>query len=267
MNHWQPALWRSYAIFAMGLGLGMLALICLCWLPFALLSNLLLPTHQGRWLGRRAIHWGFRGYLLFLRLCCGCRFELNELDQLADQGAQVVVANHPSLLDAVIILSRLPDAVCVMKASLLDNLLFGAAARLAGYIRNDSPLNLVHAARRELASGAQLLIFPEGSRTRNFPLDRCLPSAGLIAQRANVPVQTVLIEFSTPYLGKHWPLWRPPILPLSCEVKLGRQFSPPQDAARFTSELESYLRSALTANSAAASTSVASAPSLPRAEQ
>lgn len=273
MKRLQQALWRGYAIAAMGLGLGMLALICLCWLPFALLFHWLLPARQGRWLGRRMICWGFRGYLGFLRLCCGCRFQLDGLEQLASQGAQVVVANHPSLLDAVIILSRLPDAVCVMKAGLLDNLLFGAAARLAGYIRNDHPLKLVQTAQRELAGGAQLLIFPEGSRTRNFPLDRCLPSAGLIAQRAGVPVQTVLIEFSTPYLSKHWPLWRPPVLPLRCSLRLDRQFPPPQDSATFTADLENHLRHALAAAPLSASSSADSATiapttsPLPRAEQ
>ena len=74
---------------------------------------------------------GFRLYLGFLQLFCACRFDLAELDRLRYAGPLIVAANHPSLLDVVLIVSCLPNAVCVIKAALLDRLLFGAAARLA----------------------------------------------------------------------------------------------------------------------------------------
>lgn len=241
-------LWRTYEFLAMLLGLGALALICLLWLPFALLLKPLLPRRLGQCLGRFAIRNGFRVYLAFLETVCACRFDLRELDQLRDAGPLIVVANHPSLLDAVMILSRLPNAVCVMKAALLDNILFGAAARMARYIRNDVPLKMIIDAREELQAGAQLVIFPEGSRTQAFPLDPCMPTAGLIAQRAGVPVQALLIEFSTPYLGKAWPLFRRPQLPLHCRIRLGQRFAPPASVTAFTGELEASLRQALAAS-------------------
>ena len=167
-------LWIAYEYLAMAAGLGFLALICLLWLPFALILHPLLPRRHGQRLGRFAIMAGFRAYLGFLTVCCACRFELSALDGLRHEGPLIVVANHPSLLDAVMILSRLPNAVCVMKAALMDNILFGAAARLARYIRNDAPVNLILDAREELRQGAQLLIFPEGTRTSpGAPAPRC----------------------------------------------------------------------------------------------
>ncbi len=238
-------LWMAYETLAMLLGLGVLALLCLIWLPFALLLQLLLPRRLGQPLGRWAIMAGFRLYLGFLRLSCACHFDLSELDSLRNAGPLIVAANHPSLLDVVLIASRLPDAVCVIKAALLDRLLFGAAARLAGYIRNDAPLEMVLAARDELRHAAQLVIFPEGSRTAVFPVDAFAPGTALIAWRAAAPVQTVLIEYSTPYLGKAWPLFRRPALPLHCRIRLGRRFPPPADYAVFSSELEAYFRTEL----------------------
>ena len=71
------------------------------------------------------------------------------------------------------------------------------------------------------------------------------PGAALIAWRAATPVQTVLIEFSTPYLGKAWPLFRRPALPLTCRIRLGRRFSPPSNYASFSDELETWFRSEL----------------------
>jgi len=238
-------LWMAYETLAMLLGLGVLALLCLIWLPFALPLQWLLPRRLGQPLGRWTILAGFRLYLAFLRLCCACRFDLAELDRLRGAGPLIVAANHPSLLDVVLIASRLPDAVCVIKAALFDRLLFGAAARLAGYIRNDAPLEMVLQARAELRDGAQLVIFPEGSRTAVFPVDAFAPGAALIAWRAAMPVQTVLIDYSSPYLGKTWPLFQRPALPLHCRIRLGRRFPPPADYAAFSSELEAYFRAEL----------------------
>ena len=238
-------LWAAYEMIAMAIGLGALAAICLLWLPFAMLLHPLLPRRIGQPLGRAVISGGFRGYLFLLTWLCAARFDLSELDCLRGQGPLIVAANHPSLLDAVMIVSRLPNAVCVMKASLLDNILFGAAARLARYIRNNAPLEMILNAREELRHGAQLVIFPEGTRTMQFPVDACQPIVGLISKRAGVPVQTLLIEFSTPYLGKAWPLFRRPMLPLSFRIRLGRRFPPRADIPAFTAELEAYFRTEL----------------------
>lgn len=242
----RPLWWRLYERWATVAGLGSLALVCLSWLPFAAVLYLILPRPAGQRVGRLAIMIGFRLYLRILSLLCACRFDLSALDALRDEPTLIIAPNHPSLLDAVLITSRLPHAVCVMKASLLDNLLFGAGARLARYIRNDSVHRMVKRSCRSLREGSQLVLFPEGTRTVDFPLNPLLPTTGVIAHRAHAPVQTVLLEFSTPYLGKHWPLWRPPVLPLHCRARLGKRYDPPQDHKAFTRELEHDLRSALT---------------------
>ena len=143
-------LWAIYETITGVIGLSALAVICLGWLPFALLFNPLLSKARGQRWGRYMIMDGFRTYTNFLERFCRCRFDLSELDQLNGQGAMILAPNHPSLLDAVLILSRMPTAVCVMKASLMDNILFGAAARLARYIRNTTPLEVILGAREEL---------------------------------------------------------------------------------------------------------------------
>lgn len=237
-------LWTGYEYVAMVVGLGALAVLCLTWLPFALLCAVL-PPRAGRWVGRLAIMVGFRVYLHFLTLFCACRFDLSALDRLRGDAPLILVANHPSLLDVVMIVSRLPNAVCVMKAALMDNILLGAAARLARYIRNDAPMSMVRQARAELQQGAHLVIFPEGSRTRQLPLDDCTAASGLIAHAARVPLQSLAIEFSSPYLGKDWPLFKKPELPLRFSIRLGQRFEPPDNARRFTRTLEGYFRAEL----------------------
>jgi 1-acyl-sn-glycerol-3-phosphate acyltransferase len=241
-GHFAGALWAAYEQVAMVIGLGSLGLICLGWLPFAGVLQLMLPRRLGQRIGRSVISHGFRLYLRILTTFCACRLDLAELDHLRDKGPLIIAANHPSLLDAVLIVSRLPNAVCVMKSSLMDNPLLGAAARLANYVRNDGALPMIVRSREALVEGAQLVMFPEGSRTQRFPIDHFTPSLGLIARRSGVAVQSVFLEFSTPYLGKHWPLFRRPQLPLHCRARLGWRFEAGQDHTAMTQALEAYFR-------------------------
>ena len=252
-------LWRAYEPVAMVLGLGLLAFICLLWTPFALVLNPLLPETAAKRIGRQAIRTGFRIYLHLLALLCGCRFDLRELIALArERQPMVIVANHPSLLDAVILVSHLPNAVCIMKAGLMRNLLLGAGARMARYIVNDSPLHMIRHAIQELKEGGTLVIFPEGTRTSTPPVGPCAATAGVIAARAKVPVQALLIEMSSLYLGKQWPIWLPPKLPLTIRVRRGRSFDTSAQPQQFGIEIEHYFRSQL--SSAEANAAINHAP-------
>lgn len=236
-------LWRLYEAVAMVIGLGSLGLLCLAWTPFAMLLDPLLPERAASRIGRGAIHWVFRAYVNLLRLLCACRFDLRAVAELAREGQpMVIVANHPSLLDAVILVSQLPNAVCIMKGTLSRNLFLGAGARMARYIVNDAPLPMVRSAIEALRGGAVLVIFPEGTRTATPPVGPCAPTAGLIAARAGVPVQTLLIDMSSPYLGKGWPLWRPPRLPLTVQVRRGPRIERVAQPQRFGTDIEAVLR-------------------------
>ena len=95
-----------------------------------------------------------------------------------------------------------------------------------------------------------LLLFPEGTRTISSPVNPFKGSIALIARQARVPVQTVLIETDSGYLGKGWPLFRKPPMPISYRVRLGRRFDPPQNTHRFMVELEQYFAQELVQGSA-----------------
>jgi 1-acyl-sn-glycerol-3-phosphate acyltransferase len=233
------ALW-AYA--ALWYGLALLGLGSLAWSVLAVPLRLLLPARAGRALGRGVIARGFRFYLGALETVGACRFELGAL---RGAGPMILAPNHPSLLDAVLLLSRLPQAACVLKAPLADSLVFGPGARLAGYIRNDWPIGMVRHAVAELRGGGQLLLFPEGTRTTRAPVNAFRGAIALIAQQAGVPVQAVFIETDSPFLGKGWPLTRRPRLPLSYTVRLGRRFEPRRDLHAFMRELEQYYEAEL----------------------
>ncbi len=221
--------------------LALLGVICLAWTVFAL-PLLLLPEWVGRRCGRLGILAGFRLYVWSLGLMGAYRLDLRALRALRGAPALVLAPNHPSLIDALLIIAHEPRVACVMKSALMNNVFLGAGARLARYIRNEPPRRMIHEAVAELRRGGIVLLFPEGTRTTRAPINALQPSVALIAQHAGTPIQTLLIETDSPCLSKGWPLFRRPTFPITYRVRLGRRFDPPDDARAFTQQLEAYFR-------------------------
>lgn len=229
----------------LGLGYALLVVLCLSVSVLAVAMRALLPRALSRRWGRKLAAASFRAYLRVLELMGACRFDLGALDALRDGPPLIVAPNHPSLLDAILILSRLPDATCIMKADIVNSVFFGAGARLVGYIRNMPLRTMVQLSVADLRQGSSLLLFPEGTRTRRFPVERMQGTTGLISKHAGVPVQAVFIETDSAFLGKDWSLLWTPKMPVTYRVRLGKRFEPAGDIAQFTAELERYFEAEL----------------------
>jgi 1-acyl-sn-glycerol-3-phosphate acyltransferase len=225
--------------------LTLLGLICLTWTVVALPLLLVLPPRPGRRCGRRGILVGFRLYVWSLRFMGAYRLDLQVLKELRGGPAVVLAPNHPSLIDALLIIAHDPNVACVMKSSLMNNVFLGAGARLARYIPNEPPRRMIAGAIAELERGGVVLLFPEGTRTRQAPVNPLKASVGIIAKHAGVPVQTLIIEQDNAFLSKGWSLFKRPSLPINYRIRLGRRFEPPVDVRTFTQELEQYFRAEL----------------------
>jgi 1-acyl-sn-glycerol-3-phosphate acyltransferase len=233
---------RPYELFVLYAGLFLFALICLTWSLIATGIAPFLSRKTATPVGQFAIMTGFRFYLFTLKISGIVQLDLSALDALRQDRSLIIAPNHPSLIDVVLITSRLPNIVCIMKASVWDNLLLGGGARLAGYIRNDAPKDMIRLAAAAARDDNQLLIFPEGTRTVVPPVNDFKGGFGLIAKKAGVPIQTVFIDTNSPFLGKGWPLFKMPDFPLSYRVRLGRRFEVNGDVKTFIGELEQYFR-------------------------
>jgi len=224
------------------------ALICvlgtvsLAWNLIAAVLYPLLPPAVGRKLGRASIAHIYRTFWALASACRMMRVDAACLDALQDEPGLIFVANHPTMLDALLLVAHLPRSACIMKASLMRNIFLGAGARLARYICNDSARKMVRLAVEDLRAGGQLVLFPEGTRTTEWPLNRFKPGVTLISKRANAPIQTVFLDTDTPYVGKGWPIWRVPPLPVVFRLRLGERFAPAQDSDAQLARLEQYFR-------------------------
>ena len=235
-RHLYSAARLRFALVVLGVG-------CLLWTVLALPLGLVLPRRWGMWVGRWMATLGFRAYIGLLGAIGLGRFDLTALDALRGAGPLILAVNHPGLLDALMVLSRLPNVTCILKASLMRNPLWGAGARLAGYIRNDLFLGAVNLAVDELHHGSQLLLFPEGTRSDPMPLGEFEMGAAYVSYRSGIPIQTLIIEQDSRFLGKGWPWLKRPDMPMHFRIRLGRRFDAPTHPKAFTLTLHDYFKS------------------------
>ena len=202
-----------------------------------------LPKRQGERFGQWLLHHLFRGFVTFLQVTGLARAETSALARLGKSGQSFIVApNHLALWDAVFLIARLPQAVCVMKQSILRNPVLGGGARLAGYISNDGTTRMIRNAATSLADGGQLLLFPEGTRTRPHArwVNPLKGGCAIVAARARVPVHPVFIRSNSRFLEKGWPFWKRPVFPILIRIEVGEPLmpAPGESAQAFTRRLE-----------------------------
>src|SRR6202050_4523467 len=142
-----------YEYFAVSSSLTLLGLICLTWSVFALPLYFILPRRLGTAVGRRGIMSGFRIYAWSLSITRTYHLDLRAIDSLKGGPAMILAPNHPCLIDALLILTRHPNIVCVMKSALMRNVFLGSGSRLARYVRNDSPRQMVKESVAHLQAG------------------------------------------------------------------------------------------------------------------
>ncbi len=198
--------------------------------------------------GQRRIQRSFRRMLHLLDRLGMVTVDNEALDAIAAERPLIVVPNHPSMLDALVVIARLPTICCIMKQSLLHNFLTSKRARLAGYIGNGSVTGMIRKSVAALNGGSQLLVFPEGTRSARRPVGDFTRSYAVIARKAALPMQTVLIETDSPYATKGWPLLRRPPLPIRYRVRLGRRFDPRDDIDAVVREMQAYFEAELSSS-------------------
>lgn len=196
---------------------------------------------------RLALHRRFRRYVRRLVEDGIIRVEFSGFESATAWRGCVIAANHPSILDAVLLGSRLPGVDCVMNSHLLRSPVMRGAARLCAFIRNDTPLSMVREARDRLAAGHNVLIFPEGTRSTGSPVGPFRHGFALAAARAGAPIRTVLVECDSDYFGRGFTFFRPAPCPIRYRLTASRIFRPAtgDDPRAVSAGIEEFFRGAL----------------------
>jgi len=146
------------------------------------------------------------------------RFE--GLERLGRPG-QMIVANHPSLIDVVFLIGHLPDANCIVKHSLWKNPCMRGPVRVAEYISNDGSAEMLDRAADVLRGGQTLIVFPEGTRTTPGRPPVFHRGAAAIAVRGAHTITPVFITVRPTTLTKAEPWYRIPYRRVQMDFRVG----------------------------------------------
>jgi 1-acyl-sn-glycerol-3-phosphate acyltransferase len=158
---------------------------------------------------RAVLGGGMRAFVHSVRALRFIVFEFIGAERLGRPG-QLIVANHPTLIDVCFLLGFAPAASCIVKASHFRNLITRGAVIGAGYIPNAPTEDMIHAAEAALQGGETLLMFPEGTRTvpgRPLAMQRGAANVALRAARVLTPVHISCVPST---LSKNLPWYRIP---------------------------------------------------------
>jgi len=144
----------------------------------------------------------FRFFLEVARLIGALDYKIEGAEKLKDDKGCLILANHPTLIDYVLITSLLPRADCIVKAELQYNFFLSGAVKAAGYLINSEGEALINACSKRLAEGNVIVIFPEGTRTTPNTEIKLQRGAANIAVRVPCDMRLVLVSCSETLLSK-----------------------------------------------------------------
>lgn len=217
-------LWRllatgaSFVLFGLGgLSLRLVVLPLLGLLPGDAITR--------RRRARAAISKAFHLHVQFMHRSGVLEYEFRGADRLGRAG-QMIIANHPSLIDVVFLIAHIRDANCIVKQSLWRNPCTRGPVGRARYVSNNGSPEMLEQAADALREGQTLIVFPEGTRTAPNQAPVFHRGAAAIALRGARVITPVFITVKPTTLTKAEPWYRIPERRVQVSLRVGRDIAP-----------------------------------------
>ncbi|MCP4297371.1 MAG: 1-acyl-sn-glycerol-3-phosphate acyltransferase [Proteobacteria bacterium] len=181
----------------------------LAYLFFPLASLFSRKTIRQRAIRQRMVQLSFRAYYFYLNIFGLIKGELNTKEMENFKSNRVVfVANHPTLLDFVLLASALPKVVCIVKLAVWNNPFLSRLAKGMGYIPFTDGQGVLDLGIKRIQEDFPILIFPEGTRSPEGGLGEFNKGAAYIALASGASIVPISMSISAPILMKGWKWWQ-----------------------------------------------------------
>lgn len=172
---------------------------------------------------QKIIKHSFNGFTQMISKLGLMTYQIDGLEKLQQSRQELVIANHPTLLDVVVLIGLMQQANCVVKQKLWSNPFTRGPVQSAGYILNAGSEQFIRDCvdRLQQDQAPSLLIFPEGTRTeQGCVLNEFHRGAANIALRANVSIRPVLIRCTPSTLTKSEKWYQIPSRPFHLQISI-----------------------------------------------
>ncbi len=247
INHLWRWLGTAFSFFIFGLGGILLPLIAVPILFLIPGSSL-----QREQRAQQVIHRSFRFYIGMMKSLGVISYQLEGVERL--RSAQLILANHPSLIDVIFLIALVPNANCVVKGRLVRNPFTRGPIKTAGYIINDNSNDVISAASDAFVKGHALIIFPEGTRTTPGQSVSLKRGAANVAIRAEADITPVIIGCTPTTLTKQDRWYQVPSRKVHFHIRVDEkmpvseyleQCAPSVGARKLTADLTEYFNKEL----------------------
>ncbi|GGA37221.1 acyltransferase [Dyella nitratireducens] len=174
---------------------------------------------------RNAISKAFYLHVQFMYRSGVLEYEFLGAERLGSPG-QMIIANHPSLIDVVFLIAHIRHANCIVKQSLWRNPFTRGPVQRAQYISNNGSPEMLEQAADALREGQTLIVFPEGTRTAPNQAPVFHRGAAAIALRGARVITPVFITVRPTTLTKAEPWYRIPERRVRVTLRVGQDIAP-----------------------------------------
>lgn len=169
-----------------------------------------------------AVHCMFKGFVQMLTFAGVIKVTSRDCAALQQAKGMIVIANHPTLVDVVVLISLMPTAGCIVKQALWRNPFLRGVVASAGYIPNRGAELMLQDCRQVLDKGMSLVIFPEGTRTLSGKkINSFARGAANIALRTHADILPVVLRTDVSGLTKQEPWYSIPRQTINMNVEVG----------------------------------------------
>lgn len=177
--------------------------IVLAIIVFPLIRIFVHPKERFQKVARAVVSVMFRFFLGMICVTGTMKITVDDRKAFRSMKSKIIIANHPSILDVVFIISLVPNADCIVRGGLTRTVVAGVINQL--YIVNSLDYNqMIELSKKSLATGTNLIVFPEGTRTPRHGTNPYKKGAARIAYDTACDVVPVYIGGNDKYgLGKH----------------------------------------------------------------
>ncbi len=193
-------LWRSFlgvlSFSVFGLGAGVISFVIFPYIYFVW------PENEQKKAYSEVVH---RAWNFFIRLLIKIKIidiEIPDKEKLKNLSGKIIVANHPTFIDIVILIGLIPNSTCLAKKATLKNPFFRNIVKSI-YIINDIDLEkLKEDSAKYLSEGFNIVIFPSGTRTKQDEDFKIHKGPAAISLNSGAEIVSVKITTDIPFLQK-----------------------------------------------------------------
>jgi len=166
--------------------------------PFYVMAYCFVKNRQSAF--QRLNHLFYKGFFGIIKvLIPACRWEIPK--EVREIRSSVIICNHRSYIDPILLISLYSRHTTIAKARLFHIPVFGSMLSLSGYIPSKAEgrfselmMDLMENMKGFMASGGNVFIFPEGTRSRDGRIGTLNKGAFKIARMCRAPVMVLYIE-------------------------------------------------------------------------